>query len=348
MPLSPELYGRIASFAQTRPADLVALCLTCKAFQREAEIRLYENLVFVEPQSLHLACESIIQNERLGLHVRRFLFSHEMRRPPPLGQPLWESVKGALNCMHNLENLLLQDTTYSNTWIFDPAEIKFQLREAKLRFVWDARMMNFLQSQRELRLLNISDNLADLTRPKLKPGSLPLLQIFDGMIITAIQMFSCPLTHLQMRITGDSKRHVPFLLSKLFKVHKTLRSLSILHLQDDQALDAVSAISAASLTIQHLGLIPLPITNRHEFYHYLLRLHHLRTIQVDLAHWVPQPHVMPQRAIAAEIKMYCPSIYCVVFWVHNTKFRWEYSQNEWRYHLDTQHYPQNDQTWYLG
>lgn len=163
--------------------------------------------------------------------------------------------------MHNLEYLLLQDVTYSNTWIFDPSEIKFQLRDARLRFMWDAHMVEFLQSQRKLRLLNISENLADLNRPKLKLGSLPLLQTFDGTIITAMQMLSCPLTYLQMRITGDSKHHLPLLLSKLSKVHETLRSLSLLHLQDDQTLDAVTAISAACPTLQHLGLIPLPISN---------------------------------------------------------------------------------------
>lgn len=77
-------------------------------------------------------------------------------------------------------------------------------------------------------------------------------------------------------------------------------------------------------------------------------MHHLRTIQVDLGHWVPQPQIMSQRAIAAEIKMYRPSVSCVVFWIHNSKFRWDYVQNEWRYHIDTQHHPPNDQTWYLG
>jgi hypothetical protein len=163
--------------------------------------------------------------------------------------------------MHNLEYLLLHDSTLSNTWIFDPGEIKFQLREVKLRFTWDERILDFLQSQRKLRLLTIFDILADLNRPELKPGSLPLLNTFDGTIMMAMQLLSCPLTHLQMRITGDSKRHLPLLLSKLSHVHKTLRSLSLMQLHDGQAVEALATISAVCPTLQHIGLIPLPIDN---------------------------------------------------------------------------------------
>ena len=263
MPLSPEISRRIAQLASSRRSDLCALCLTCKAFQREAEVRLYDGLSFSEPQRAHQACRTIIEHERLALLVRTFWFVQETRRPLPLGQPFWLSIKAALNRMHNLEFLILFDSSFSNTWVLDPSQIKFQLHEAKLRFTWDASLVDFLESQPTLRSLTLFDDVNDLMRVGLLPGYLPVLQVFDGPFMVGIQLWNSPLTHLQMIIDREHEvlDQVLPLLPLLAKVYKTLRGLSLLDLPEELVLKSLKIISTACPMLRHIGLMPLPISN---------------------------------------------------------------------------------------
>jgi hypothetical protein len=262
-PLPPEISRRIAQLASSRRGDLCALCLTCKAFQREAEVRLYEGISFSEPQKAHQACRTIIEHERLALLVHSFWFAQESRRHLPLGQPFWLSVKAALNRMHNLESLVLFDSSFSNTWVFDPAQIKFQLREAKLRFTWDASLVEFLESQSKLRALTTFDNMHDSMRVGLLPGCLPVLQVFDGSFMVGMQLVQSPLTHLQMIIDREHEvvEQVLDLLPQLSGVHKTLRGLSLLDLPEEFTSKSLKIISNACPILRHVGLIPLPVTN---------------------------------------------------------------------------------------
>jgi hypothetical protein len=264
MPLSPEISRRIAQLAGQRRGDLYALCLTCKAFQREAEIRLYEGLLFSEPQRAHRACRTIIENQHLALLVHTFCFAQESRRPHPLGQPFWLSIKSALTRMHNLECLILFDSSFSNTWIFNPAQIKFQLHEAKLRFTWDASLVEFLEAQPKLRLLTTLDNINDSTRVGLLPGCLPMLQVFEGTFMVGMQLVhTSPLTHLQMLIDGEHEvtEQILDLLPLLSGVSETLRGLSLLDLPEELAAKSLKIISTACPTLRHVGLIPLPVTS---------------------------------------------------------------------------------------
>jgi hypothetical protein len=55
-------------------------------------------------------------------------------------------------------------------------------------------------------------------------------------------------------------------------------------------------------------------SQRLHFYGLLMRLRVLRCIEVDVSAWTPPPSSSPAyRAIAAELRLYCPAIDTVVF-----------------------------------
>lgn len=261
MPLSPEISRRIAQLTSLRRGDLHSLCLTCKAFQREAEVRLYDALSFSEPQKAHQACRTLINHERLALLVHTFWFIHEARRPVILGQPFWLSIKSALSHMHNLECLVLFDTSFSNTWVFDPLQIKFQLREAKLRFTWDASLVDFLESQTKIGVLTVFDNMS--TWRAGLPEFLPVLKVFDGSFIAGMHVVHSPLTHMQMIIEREPEvvEQVLELLPLLSHTQKTLRGFSLLDLPEELSSRALQIISTSCPTLRHVGLMPLPVIN---------------------------------------------------------------------------------------
>jgi hypothetical protein len=75
-----------------------------------------------------------------------------------------------------------------------------------------------------------------------------------------------------------------------------------------------------------------------------MHLHYLRSIQLDISRWTPHPGMSAQRAIAAELKIYCPTIKHVAFWIHSTRFRWHFA-HDWRSQADGHVHPQMDNMW---
>ena len=258
MPLSPELCSRIVQWINQRRGDLAALCLTCKAFQREAEIKLYETLMLGDPNRAHIACSTIATQERFGCLVRSIYLYQDTRRQTLLPRQFWVTVQGALTRMHNLEFLFICDPSFSNSWILDPTKIKFQLREAKLRFTWDTRLVKFLESQKKLRLLQNFDGSEDHVRLGIQPHALPALQVFDGPLMIAAQLVSCPLTHIQVIIDPEVAPQLLSLLPRLAKVHATLRGLNFLEMPDELVSKALSIVSTTCPNLRHIGLLPLP------------------------------------------------------------------------------------------
>lgn len=259
--LSPELYNRIVQWASGRRKDLRSLCLTCKAFQREAEARLYATIIQDDPQRAHMVFRTLISQERLAAHVRIFYFTPEIRRIPiTLGPPFWKALQEALIAMHNLENLLITDATFSNTWIFDPDKIKFQLREVKLRFAWDANIIRFLQSQHKLRTIQFHDQMDEPLSMEINTATLRNLRVFDGTLVIGVQFLHCRLAYLQVVIDSEPQPTL-LMLRKLSQVHETLRSLSLLDLPEEQITSTLAVIAMACPTIRHLGLLPFPVAN---------------------------------------------------------------------------------------
>lgn len=257
-PLSPELCKRIVQWSSPRPGVLGALCLTCKSLQREAEIKLYESLIFVDTRVAYLAFRTISSHERFGLYVRHLVFDPRPQSPA-ISTSFWGTFQVALSRMDNLEFFSISDTTYSNSWILDTA--KFQLRELKVGFCWDESFLCFLKTQQKLRFLSFFDQFDDRSRLRIPSPCLPSLQMYEGSLMTAAQLVSSPITHMQIVVDRDVMPLLIATLPRLSKLHTTLRSLSILEVPEELSAKMLSIISRACPLVRYLGLLRLPTHN---------------------------------------------------------------------------------------
>jgi len=331
--LSSEICSRIVDhISGSRVRDLWALCLTCKAFQAAAEIKLYSDALFHETETIRKLCWAVTNNPRYGPLIHRFCIYDESSSPVIRpSQSFWVLVQKALAQMHNLQYLALSDASFTNTWIFNSEALQFQLTAAHLYLSsWDAALANFLASQKKLSSLYLFEHqeqrkregvvgtVAGITR-------LPSLKIFEGPLTIAIQLIEsrCSLTHIQAPVRSKGSEQLSEILPALAKAHKTLSALNLLQLSPEQAVSTVDVISRSCPTLQHLGVISLPHINRHEIYASFMRMHHLIHLELDVFHWDPHPNNYGQRALVSEIRIYCPTIRVVVFWCGRNRYFWQ-------------------------
>ena len=259
--LTPPVCAQIVRWA--RRSDLTALCLTCRALQREAEAKLYQVIMSGSIHTTFRACQSIVSEPRLGPHVRSFCFLPDSRRARrDIPEQFWTTLQLALSRMRSLEYLFLQDPTLASTWVLsDVAHIPFQLLEARLLFSWDAHLVKFLESQNKLTSLHTVDGPANDPALHLEAGSLPELRIFDGPLAAAqhIVHVGSTLTHLQVALDKNSETDVLAFIPKLFHLASSLRALSILHLPEGLSIDVFRSITKACPQLRHIGTIPLPL-----------------------------------------------------------------------------------------
>ncbi|KIJ60312.1 hypothetical protein HYDPIDRAFT_99133 [Hydnomerulius pinastri MD-312] len=347
--LSPEICSRIVRW--TRRSDLAALCLTCKPLQREAEAKLYEVIMSGNIQITFRACQSIVSQPRLGLYVRSFyVFQDSRRGQREISEQFWGTMQLALSKMRSLEYLLIHDPVFTNSWVLgDIAHIPFQLLEARLNFYWDVHLVKFLESQNKLKSLHTIDGPDDSTSLQLEAGSLPELRIFDGPLVAVqyIVPIAMTLTHLQVVLDTDSRVDLLTFIPTLSHVASSLRALSILHLPEGQAMEVFRSIASTCPHLRHIGTIPLPLPaqNSNRFHRALMAMHQLRMLEVDVTSWTPQPTGMLQRGLAAEIRIYCPSIEHICFWAGAGRTLWAIDGNDWSYHSESGQHSQLDGLW---
>ncbi|KIK98531.1 hypothetical protein PAXRUDRAFT_133987 [Paxillus rubicundulus Ve08.2h10] len=349
---SPEICNRIVRW--TRRGDLTTLCLTCKPLQREAEAKLYEVIMSGNIQITSRACQSIVSQPRLGSYVRSFGFFQDGRRSQrEISEQFWSTLQLALSKMRSLECLFIQDPSFANSWILgDVVHMPFQLLEAKLLFYWDAHLVKFLESQNKLRNLHTIDGPANNASLQLEAGSLSELRVFDGPLAAAepIVFVATTLTHLQVALEKNSEADVLALIPKLSHVAASLRALSILHLPEALAMEVFRSITTTCPQLRHIGTIPLPLPskNSNRFHRALMGVNQLRILEVDVTSWTPQPTGILQRALAAEIRIYCPSIEYICFGAGATRTLWMVDGNDWSCHSETGQHSQFDALWKAG
>ena len=184
----------------------------------------------------------------------------ESDRPRP-GVEFWSQIQRALIQMINLETLILSDLSFVNSWIFGTPNIQFRLREARLRFAWDAFVIQFLESQTNLRSIYFHDSVdREDVIPQINPQALPNLQLFDGSMLIGFQLLQfSPLSHLQLIVDCEHDA-VLEILSHLNILRNTLRGLSLLDLPEEITHRALDIISHGVPEIRHLSLLPYPLT----------------------------------------------------------------------------------------
>jgi len=245
--------------------------------------------------------------------------------------------------------------------------------EVKLRFRWDEHVIQFLERQKKLAVVQVQPPEYGLLHPaavaaltgdrtgrkiNLTHGSLPLLRVFDGTLEAALDVarVGAPLTNLQAVVERDSTDAAEGVdpyegleedLRGFMKLRKSLKSLNLCDVPEDLVGDIINVLAVACPELVYLGLLPLPVLQREMFTKGLLSFHFLRLVHLDISKWTPHPNVTAQRALAAELIIFCPTIRQIVFWYHSTRYKWQYNQEKWYSQVDNRQHPQGDQTWSL-
>ncbi|KAF9559734.1 hypothetical protein CPC08DRAFT_690798 [Agrocybe pediades] len=343
--LPQDLCARIINLDTIKKRDLLSLCLTCKSLQRVAEARLYNHMSLTDTHRALQGCFSLIENERLAQHVVAIFLNPDERRPGlASGEDFWLVVQRALIACNNLKTLLIADPTFVNGWVMN-SPFPFQLREAKLRFVLDEHIVQFLESQPSLKVLHMYDYTEDEVDVRLRPGALPELQVFDGMLSLGVQFTTRKLTHVQVIVDMDPVYGLTAMLRHLAQC-KDVKSINMLDIPYDATLEVLALIPPCVPNILHIGLLPYPIRDRHEFHQHLMALHYLEAIELDMGKWHPLPIPLPaQRAIASEINLFCPSLHTVILWMGNMHVQWSRIDGKWLSQVSANTYPQTSSFW---
>ncbi|KDQ26152.1 hypothetical protein PLEOSDRAFT_1107018 [Pleurotus ostreatus PC15] len=351
--LCPDLCKLIASWVPDE--TLPALCLSSKAFLRPAQARLFYSLYFSDLSEIAGLCREINASERLGDYPRNLFIVLEtlgsIRLNSAARIAAWQDVALGLKHMPNLKNLLISDAVLVNTWIFeDLGTPPFQLKNLKLRFQWDQRFVDFLSSQKSVVALETScpDPYIDLSgsSPDGTPthiilptipvdadsdGFLPHLARLETQLFIAQQLLTPfpgrkhypPLTYIRINPAPENDRAVLSMLPNLCWVHKSLRAINV-QLPEDVVWKAINMIATAVPTIRYIGVLHIPSVHHHRLTSALLRLPHLWAVEIDVSSWEPQPpNLFAQRAFAATMRTYAPSLRNVIFWVGEQKWLWK-------------------------
>ncbi|KAF8184164.1 hypothetical protein BJ912DRAFT_853283 [Pholiota molesta] len=349
LPLSPQICRSIAltlSTGDSHRRDLAALCLTCKALQREATPHLYARLAFADPAPCLAACRTLTSTppDQLGTHVRTFAFNPDplLAHTSAVPRAFWEALQAAFAVMPNLEMLVLSDFAFAHSWVLDPgagADPAFQLKDARLRLPCDAHLLRFLHTQTSLRALQLYGGLEDpapvADAASAEPEAsalppLPALQVFDGPLLLGARLLSgCSagqLRHVQLVVDCERTSAVPLLRGVVQTLRGTLQSVNVLDLHgEDTGLEVLSMLCGAIDGLRHVGVFAYPMVGRYQFHKHLIR--HgpsLRSIELDLTRWNPPPTPpASQRMLADELRTFCPALRVVIFWVGRARVRWE-------------------------
>ncbi|GJF00220.1 hypothetical protein PsYK624_165000 [Phanerochaete sordida] len=335
--LPVEVLDNIASFSHQHV--LLVLSRTSKQLQPLAESRLYEVLNLRDNAVAFHVCQALqAQDFARCAYVKRFWLwqDHRLCQRTPLPEAFWRLVQSVLTKMTNLENLYLYDDSLSNTWIFQ-AQLPFQLTDAYLNFRWDDKVVTFLERQERLKFMYVVTGPNEDAYPHRapQPGSLPALETVEVPMHVAFDLLPSNILRLSFMIDDDNAPLFPSFLEAMASANKTIRSLHVIAVPEFLAADALRVLGSSTLgtTLRHLGVLSLPLTDRHHFHRSLLSFSRLETLQVDVAHWQNSP-MMPHayRLLATELRTYCPTLNRIVFWqgVSETIWRCDEDGGQWK------------------
>ncbi|KAJ7891813.1 hypothetical protein B0H13DRAFT_1625826 [Mycena leptocephala] len=265
---------------------------------------------------------------------------------PPTLDDYWSAVAGALRNTTRLRHLTIDiadPADSANAWVLDGCA--FQLRTFHCDFDWDHALRAFLTTQSELRDLSLRDyrGLEDNVPPVADPQSAAHTdtiapQPTPSPALPALATLECtfseaavalipgrPLSRLKTCFSRpDSVGKRAELVALLGALRHSTQPIGALDIADEsytesgsmELLHRISHTHATSRELRYLGTLALPVGGRKRlhFYGLLMRLHLLRCIEVDVSAWKPAPSSSPAfRALAAELRLYCPDVATVVF-----------------------------------
>ncbi|KAL0960533.1 hypothetical protein HGRIS_005571 [Hohenbuehelia grisea] len=262
---------------------------------------------------------------------------------PPLLQEFWPAVASALKntiCLRYLNIHINNRAEAYLAWMF--RDCNFRLRSFHCDLEWDRDLVSFLNTQVDLDDLYLIDykdldedtpttvSMASHSHSQLLSTSLPNLSTLECTFSEAAMALvpGRPITHLKScfsRSDPDGKRaEISLLFSKLRRSKRHLKSLDIADSSyteefSIELLRHVVSINATTTDLRYLGTLVLPIDGRErlQFYGLLMRLPRIQSIEVEVSDWKPPPSSVPAfRALAMELRLYCPTVTRIVF-VHD-------------------------------
>ncbi|EMD39499.1 hypothetical protein CERSUDRAFT_111810 [Gelatoporia subvermispora B] len=332
MELPQEAYNLIVKYVGSK-TDLAALCTVSRAFQRAAERALYNTLDLRGQRQAVSVCDVLARMTRLAvLVVALSIFaqdgesSGEDSTPP--NDVFWSTITHALQNTTRLRFLNIyahHGIEMATAWILDSCS--FQLRNFHCDLAWDDHLISFLSTQSrltDLYLVDYKDSAPSLAGDH--DHILPRLSVLECTFTEAATALvpGRPITRLKTcfsRTSIDGKRsELRALLSSIRLSRKALRALDI---ADSSYTAEFSSELLTSLVnsvhvydLRYLGTLVLPIGGRQrlEFYGLLIRFSKLRCVEVDVSEWDPPPtHPAALRALACELRLYCPTVSRVIF-----------------------------------
>ncbi|PBK95875.1 hypothetical protein ARMGADRAFT_1061669 [Armillaria gallica] len=351
MCLSLEAYRNIVKNVGSR-ADVAALCRVSKGFQYAAERALYNTLYMQNVETTMLLCTTLTEQPRVAAYVDALTLhagsssengsedegeGEEVPQDEILPQGYWTTISLAFRKLSRLRYLNIHighDVPSSNTWILD--NCPFHLRSFHCDLDWDTHLVKFLETQADLDdlyIIDYNDSLMDAsvappsTTSPLSANSLPKLSTLECTFTEAAAALTPqrPLIRLKTcfsRSDPDAKRiEMTNLFAKIQLSTAQLRSLDIADstYAESFSVELLSTIVGTSTTahqLRYLGTLALPIAGRERlrFYGMLMRLPRLDCIEVEVSGWQPVPSTLAAfRALASELRLYCPTVVMVVF-----------------------------------
>ncbi|KAK0201429.1 hypothetical protein DFS33DRAFT_1264422 [Desarmillaria ectypa] len=337
-----EIIRYINSRRRGYPKDLLALCQTNKAWQRESEKALYHSVRVDSLARLKQFCTTIISQPRIAELVIAFSLATQLTRytPPSTAYlaELWKSFREALQKLPSLLSLSIAEQYAIPSWVFSSEDAEeclfpFNLNSLTMYGVpYNSQTAEFICSQSDLQRLHY---YADPTDEDVKHAhESGALSLYDGILleelrelsgnVTVVHDILCapcqpPITRLVMG-TDEEWPNLLRVLPKLSQVRKTLRNLAVTRIPHEAAVvdQFLKIIAAACPDIRTLGVIPLPWLDRSVLHCTLMQMQKLTSIELVIhggqKGWNPIPQSIMTKAFASELKMYCPSL-MLVSWI---------------------------------
>ncbi|KIJ61094.1 hypothetical protein HYDPIDRAFT_177168 [Hydnomerulius pinastri MD-312] len=347
MELSLEAYRLIVKYVGNR-ADICTLCRVNKGFQRAAERALYNTIFASDTSDTLIMCSLLADQPRLAIMVEALTVfvgdeSHSgssIRSDLP--ENFWPTVARALQLTTRLRFLNLHLDYAGDTaqaWVLE--QTTFRLRSFHCDLLWDIHLISFLNAQPDIDDLYIVDYRVPDNTPtsavpssSLDAGALPYLSTLECTFTEAAGALvpTRPISRLKTCFSKthlrEKREELSLLFTKLFQATHPLHSLDIAdssysELFSMELLTAVVRLQNQVQGLQYLGTLVLPIGGqevhgfvelRLQFYGLLRRLPYLQCVEVDVSEWEPPPPIPAGvRALASELRLYCPSVERVIF-----------------------------------
>ncbi|TEB27394.1 hypothetical protein FA13DRAFT_1765321 [Coprinellus micaceus] len=329
MELTLEAISIIVKHTGSR-SEVALLCRVSKSFRRVAERALYKTIHLSNSEAVLAWSSTLIDSPRLAC-LESDVSNEDSNESYDVEMPeeIWEGIGAALRKTTNLKSLIMHS---QNSPIPAHAAIlrdtSFTLHIFHCDFDWDDDLIHFLNAQTVLRDLYILDFKKQASTPSRTTDTIdmpsPSNTILDASSMPHLTTLECTFSEAVDALAPHRPRkedEMNRLFRSISRSSRSIRSLDIADSSYDEAfsmdlLRTVISTKGTRSDLRYLGTLVLPVDGqeRLKFYGLLMRLPVLQTIELEISEWEPPPSTAEAfRALAKELRLYCPTVTSVVF-----------------------------------